>query len=165
MSAGPVSRLEALRDTFPRAGTVIWVGVRPGRRLPMESRDAVRAVAGAGLEGDRYSGSGKRQVTLIQAEHLPVIGSLAGWERGPPPGLLRRNLVVRGINLLGLKDRRFRIGEAVLEGTGLCHPCSRMEEVLGPGGYNAVRGHGGVTARVVEGGAIRPGDGVRPLTG
>jgi MOSC domain-containing protein YiiM len=66
--------------------------------------------------------------------------------------------VVEGVNLLALKGRRFRIGAALLEHSGECHPCSRMEEEFGPGGYNAVRGHGGVTARVIEGGAIRLGD-------
>lgn len=63
-----------------------------------------------------------------------------------------------GINLAALKGRCFRLGEALMEATGECHPCSRMEEILGPGGYNAVRGHGGITARVVERGAVRLGD-------
>ena len=76
------------------------------------------------------------------------------------PALLRRNIVVAGLNLLALKGRRFRIGGALLEGSGPCEPCSRMEEALGPGGYNAMRGHGGITARVVEGGLIRVGDAV-----
>ena len=99
---------------------------------------------------------GKRQVTLIQAEHLPVIAALAGLETVAPEHL-RRNVVVSGLALLALKDRRFRIGDVLLEGTGECHPCSRMEEVFGPGGYNAVRGHGGITARVLEGGLIEVG--------
>jgi MOSC domain-containing protein YiiM len=63
-----------------------------------------------------------------------------------------------GINLLALKGRRFQIGEAVLEGSGLCHPCSRMEEALGHGGYNAMRGHGGLTTRIVRSGRIALGD-------
>ena len=71
---------------------------------------------------------------------------------------MRRNLVTEGINLLALKERRFRIGEAVLETSGECHPCSRMEETLGVGGYNAVRGLGGITARVITGGLVRVGD-------
>ena len=79
------------------------------------------------------------------------------------PALLRRNLVTEGVNLLALKDRRVAVGEAVLEITGECHPCSRMEEALGPGGYNALRGRGGLTARVLRGGLIRLGDAILRL--
>ncbi len=124
----------------------------------------VAAVAGQGLEGDHYRARrrGTRQVTLIQAEHLAVIGALLGCV-APAPEILRRNLVVSGINLLALKGRRFQIGEAVLEGTGFAHPCSRMEEVLGAGGYNAMRGHGGLTARVVRSGRLALGDPVIEL--
>jgi MOSC domain-containing protein YiiM len=116
------------------------------------------AKTGLGLVGDRYaSGSGKRGITLIQAEHLPVIAALAGHAQ-VPPALLRRNLVVSGLSLVALKGRRFRIGEVLLEGTDDCDPCSRMEAALGPGGYNAMRGHGGLCARIVEGGRIAIGD-------
>lgn len=72
--------------------------------------------------------------------------------------MLRRNIVIKGINLLALKDKTFWVGEALLEYTGECHPCSRMEETLGEGGYNAVRGHGGITARILNGGKITVGD-------
>jgi MOSC domain-containing protein YiiM len=82
---------------------------------------------------------------------------------GVEPALLRRNLVVEGINLLALKDQRFRIGAALFEGTGPCHPCSRMEEALGDGGLAAMRGHGGITARVLEEGRIAVGDAVEAL--
>jgi len=122
--------------------------------------DGAELTATGGLLGDRYAGrEGTRHVTLLQSEHLPVIASLIGHDALEPIEL-RRNLLVSGLNLLALKGRRFRIGEALLEHTGLCHPCSRMEETLGAGGYNAVRGHGGITARVLEGGLIRIGDAV-----
>ena len=111
----------------------------------------------SGLIGDRYSGSnGKRQVTLIQWEHVSVLESMMG--KNIRPELLRRNLVIKGINLLAFKNRTFRIGEAVFQTTGFCHPCSRMEHVLGAGGYNAMRGHGGLTAQVLHSGLLQVGD-------
>jgi MOSC domain-containing protein YiiM len=151
--------LQVLMARFPRPGSLEWIGVRERRRGRVLVLDQVAARAGVGLEGDHYRPGvrGARQVTLIQAEHLPAIAALAGWPR-LDPALLRRNLVVAGINLLALKGMRFRIGGVVLEGTGACHPCSRMEEVLGPGGYNAMRGQGGLTATILEGGILRLGD-------
>lgn len=155
MADSPVQELMA---RLPRSGRVEWIGVRPARRAPVHPRERTDAVAGRGLDGDRYRGrNGKRAVTLIQAEHLPVIGALLGTG-APSPDRLRRNIVVAGLNLLALKGERFRIGEAVLEGTGPCDPCSRMEAELGEGGYNAMRGHGGITARVIESGVIAVGD-------
>ncbi|HWI24378.1 MAG TPA: MOSC domain-containing protein [Lysobacter sp.] len=154
----PDSQLGALMAMLPRAGRVEWIGLRPKRETPMREVQSVDAVAGAGLVGDRYaSGSGKRGVTLIQAEHLPAIAALSG-HGAVAPSLLRRNLVVSGIPLVALKGRRFRIGEVLLEGTDSCDPCSRMEAALGPGGYNAMRGHGGLCARILEGGTVHVGD-------
>jgi len=155
--------MQTLLNSLPQTGEVLWIGLRPGHRQPVESVEGAEAVPGNGLVGDRFRGRGaesKRQVTLIQAEHLAAVGSFLG--SGPiDPALLRRNIVVSGLNLLALKEKHFRIGDAVLEYTSQCHPCSRMEETLGPGGYNAMRGHGGITARVIDGGLIRVGDGVR----
>jgi MOSC domain-containing protein YiiM len=151
--------LRELLGTLPQTGRVEWIGVRPARRVSLVPVVSVEARTESGLEGDHYVSSGKRQVTLIQAEHLAVLSSLLG--RQVEPAMLRRNLVVAGINLAALKGARFLIGEALLEGTGPCEPCSRMEEALGPGGYNAMRGHGGITAQIVEGGLIRIGDEVR----
>ena len=153
------SLMDRLLRSLPQSGTVVWMAVRPARRAEPVTVEEVQAEVGSGLVGDHYSGKGegKRQVTLINEEHVAAIASMLGRaEVGP--ALLRRNIVVKGINLLALKDKTFRIGEAMLETTGLCHPCSRMEENLGPGGYNAVRGHGGITARVLQAGIIRVGD-------
>ena len=117
-------------------------------------------VTEAGLEGDHAS-AGMRALTLIQAEHLPVISALAGVEARPE--LLRRNVVVSGINLGALKGERLGIGAAEIEITGPRHPCSRMEEALGHGGYNAVGGHGGWCATVIRPGRIAVGDEVAPV--
>lgn len=131
-----------------------WIGIRPERRAPIDVVSHVQADTQLGLIGDRYAGSsGKRQVTLIQWEHLPAIASMLNLEQ-LDPALLRRNIAISGVNLLALKGKQFSLGEAVLEYTGLCHPCSFMEETFGPGGYNAVRGHGGLTARVISSGQI-----------
>lgn len=147
--------LDELLRTLPQTGSVRWIGVRPARGQPMELIDAVEARPDKGLIGDRYGGrGGKREVTLLQWEHLPVIASLLGRDEVIPASL-RRNIAVAGINLLALRDREFTIGNAVLRGTGLCQPCSKMETALGAGGYNAVRGHGGITAQVIKGGIIR----------
>jgi MOSC domain-containing protein YiiM len=152
--------LQDLLKSLPQTGRVEWIGIAPGPRSPIQSLHSVTAEVGHGLTGDHHAKrrkDTKRQMTLIQAEHLAAVASLCGRD-AVVPELLRRNIAVAGINVLALKDRRFRIGEALLEGTGPCEPCSRMEENLGPGGYNAMRGHGGITARVLEGGTIRIGD-------
>jgi MOSC domain-containing protein YiiM len=162
MKLSPNSPLQKLMDTMPQQGTVTWIGIRPKRKAPLLSLNQVEAITLKGLAGDHFSGSAssKRQVTLIQQEHLDLVASVMQLP-DLTPGMLRRNLVVKGINLHAFKDRRFYVGNVLLEYTGDCHPCSRMEEVLGPGGYNAVRGHGGITARIIEGGTITVGDAVR----
>lgn len=148
----------------PQTGRVERLLLRPARRVDPVDVDTVQAVPDRGLEGDRRaarvprSGPSPRQVTLVQAEHLDVIARLLGRDAPVDAALLRRNIVVSGIPLLALKGVRFRVGDAVLEGTGPCHPCSRMEEALGVGGYQAVRGHGGLTAAVVDGGRIAVDD-------
>ena len=115
-----------------------------------------------GLEGDHFKKSStvKRQLTLIQQEHLEVVAKILGIKEMPPE-LLRRNIVVSGINLLALKHQQFQVREVLLETTGVCAPCSRMEENLGAGGYNSMRGHGGITAKIIQGGQIQIGDTVR----
>ncbi len=149
--------MSALMQQFPSHGELTWIGLRPGRKQAMVSMEEVEVDTLQGLIGDHYSGRGaKRQLTLFQWEHLAVIESFVG--KSILPELLRRNLVIKGINLNSLKKQSFKIGSAVFKTTGLCHPCSRMETVLGCGGYNAMRSHGGITVQVIQSGKIKIGD-------
>ncbi|MDJ0612576.1 MAG: MOSC domain-containing protein [Rhizobiaceae bacterium] len=148
--------LKELTSRHAQSGVVECIGLRPNRRSPLTRVDSA-IIDLNGLQGDHYSGTGKRAITLIQYEHLPVIAALLAREE-VDSFLLRRNIVISGINLLSLRGTRFKIGSAELEGTGICAPCSRMEEVFGHGGYNAVRGHGGITAKVVKSGAVAVGE-------
>jgi len=155
-----VDNIKDLFDVFPRSGRVEWIGIRPERNTEVEVVDSVAVSENKGLVGDHYRGqSGSRHVTLIQAEHLPVVAALLGRDN-LDPALVRRNIVVSGINLLSLKDKHIQLGDVILKITGQCHPCSKMETALGPGGYNAMRGHGGMTAKVVQPGRISVGDAV-----
>lgn len=163
--------LHALTREFPRPGRLEAIVLRPARNTAATVVTRTLAHAGQGLAGDRKTAAtprsgdgGKRQVTLIQAEHLPLIAAWAG-HAAVDPAQLRRNLVVSGLNLVAARSPfaqhpvRLRIGETVvLELTGPCDPCSKMAAVLGTGGYNAMRGHGGMTARVLQGGPLVCGD-------
>jgi len=155
--------MKELLNTIPQEGTIKWIGIRPAKKAELTSVEQAEISIEAGLVGDHYTGkSRKRQVTLIQKEHLQTVASILRKEEIDPK-LTRRNIVITGINLLSLKDKQFQIGEVILEMTGLCHPCSRMEENLGAGGYNAMRGHGGINAKVIQGGTIKKGDKVKFL--
>ena len=154
------SPLREMMARYAQPGRVVWIGVRPARRALM-SEVSTSMLSPNGLDGDRARG-GKRAVTLIQAEHLPCIAAYMGC-KDVAPADLRRNLVVSGLNLIALRGRVVRLGTAVIEVTGPCAPCSRMEETLGHGGYAAVRGHGGVTARVIQPGSVDVGCTVEPL--
>lgn len=157
--------IKQLQSAHAQCGRLEWIGLCTERRGPVDVVTSAEIRIGTGLAGDHHaqSGKSKRQVTLIQQEHLPVVAALLGKERVAPEEV-RRNLVVSGINLAALKDQSFRIGDVVLAGTGPCVPCSYMEWVFGPGGYNAMRGHGGITARVIQPGIIKVGDRIELLS-
>ncbi|MEO0669188.1 MAG: MOSC domain-containing protein [Pseudomonadota bacterium] len=154
-----MSDLHDMIARWAQPGTVDWIGLRPARGAEIVAVPAVN-VTEAGLTGDRAR-AGKRAVTLVQAEHLPAIASFLG-RADIPPEMLRRNLLVRGLNLAGLKGRAVQVGDAVLRLTTICAPCSQMERAFGPGGYAAMRGHGGWCAEVITPGRIAVGDAVAP---
>lgn len=141
-------------------GTLTWIGLRSKRREPMVVVEQATAIASQGLEGDhrmsKTAGSA-RQVTLISEEFIAQIAHFTD-RHSIDPALLRRNLVVSGVNLNALRHQRFQIGEALFEATALCHPCSRMETALGKGAVAAMIGHGGLCARILSSGTIRLGE-------
>jgi hypothetical protein len=153
-----------------RVGSVERIHVASGTGGDPESRDAVRAVAGRGLEGDRYfDGEGiynerddlePSDVTLIEAEALEAAAADYGVEF--EPGAHRRNVTTRGVALNHLVGERFRVGEAVLEGVGLCDPWGYMASLAGePDAAAALEHRGGLDARIVESGRIAVEDDVK----
>jgi MOSC domain-containing protein YiiM len=143
-------------------GKLEWIGLRSERKgevLVVESADAT---AELGLVGDHRSlktpGSA-RQVTLISREYIQQISA----QLGKPeinPALLRRNLVISGMNMNLLRYQRLQIGSVIIETSALCHPCSRMDQVLGQGGAAAMFGYGGLCAKIIQSGRISLGDAV-----
>lgn len=160
-----LKNIRDLKTEHYQNGRVEWIGLCTTRRGVVEIVSTADVEAGTGLAGDHHATSEKseRQVTMIQQEHLSVVAAMLGRDEILPEEL-RRNLVISGINLIALKNQTFRIGDAVLKGSGPCAPCSRMTENLGLGGYNAMRGHGGITCSVIESGTIRVGDQVIPVS-
>lgn len=144
-------------DSDPAVGRVERIGVRPRKRGPVQEVTEWEV----GSAADHGASRVKRAVTLIQAEHIDVIKTISGASFDALD--LRRNVLVSGINLAALRWARFSVGEVVLEGTMPCDPCERMELLLGPGGYAAMFGMGGLCARLVSGGTIRVGDPVTRL--
>jgi hypothetical protein len=134
--------------------------------------EAAAAVAGRGLEGDRYFvGSGTffeerktgQDLTLIEAEAVEGLAAETGIELGP--GESRRNVVTRGIGLNDLVERRFAVGDVECIGRRLCDPCSHLEGLTHHGVLKGLVNRGGLRADIVTGGRIAVGDEVRDLGG
>jgi MOSC domain-containing protein YiiM len=139
---------------------------------PMIPLAEARAVAGRGLEGDRYSSrtgyysetpspGGGRELTLIEAEVLESLAAEHGIELTPRE--CRRNIVTRGIRLHDLIGRRFRVGELLCEGIRVCEPCVYLEQLTGKAVNAPLVHRGGLRANILEGGTLRVGDPVTPM--
>ena len=151
-------------------GTVVSIHVAPEAAAVPVSVKEVRAVAGKGLEGDRYyrkkgTYSAKdgpdRQVTLIESEAVDALGREYGI--GMEPGETRRNIVTRDVSLNHLVGREFTVGVARMRGIRLAEPCGHMEEVSGKKARAGLVHRGGLRAEILVGGVIRVGDEIEPV--
>ncbi len=143
-------------------GKLEWIGLRSERRGEVVVVDEAEAVVGQGLVGDhrmKKSPGSARQVTIISSEYIQQICQHTGHQ-SIDPRLLRRNLVISGMNMNLLRYQRLQIGEVIIETNALCHPCSRMDENLGKGGTAAMFGYGGLCAKIIQGGRLAVGDAV-----
>ena len=146
------------------SGVVTALAIAPAAEAPMQSLDAVEAVPGRGLRGDRYfdgagtfsePGSTGRDVTLVDAAALEAVG-LSEVEA-------RRNVVVSGVDLDSLLGRSFRIGAVECVGRRRCEPCAHLQRLTRPGVLRGLVHRGGLRADVVRGGVLRVGDEVVAL--
>jgi MOSC domain-containing protein YiiM len=148
-------------------GQIEAIHIATEASAPMQALEAVEAVAGEGLAGDRYfakvgfysprpTDPGAREVTLIEAETLDSLASEHRIALGA--GDHRRNLTTRGVRLNDLLGQRFAIGEVLLEGVKDCPPCEHLEGLVGKPVLRPLVNRGGLRARVVTGGTIRVGD-------
>lgn len=141
-------------------GKVVSIHLAEKNRAAMKEVTTANLVADKGIEGDRYFGKKSRQnVTLVQLEFLEEAADELGVSYRA--GMSRRNITVQGVPVNELIGKRFRIGEAELEGVSLCEPCWNMEASIGAGAVIALQGRCGIRARVVHGGIVQKGDEVR----
>lgn len=157
-----MASVNELKANFYQTGKIEWIGLRPAKSRDIVQVDSAELLLDHGLVGDKagQKPGGKRQVTLVQAEYFPVMESLLGGIKINPE-TLRRNIMVSGINLSVLLRHSLIINDAVIEVTGNCAPCKKMEQTLGFGAFNAMRNHGGVNAVVKNGGIINVGDEIK----
>lgn len=164
-----MSREKSGPPAWTRTGSVDRIHVAPRTGSDPEARESVEAVAGRGIEGDRYFvGEGiyneeeslePSDITLVEAEALEAAAEDYGVDL--VSGEHRRNVTTRGVALNHLVGERFRVGGATLEGTGLCEPCGYMASLAGQSDAAAALEHrGGLDARIVESGRIGVGDDV-----
>ena len=151
-------------------GFVVSLHIAPTGAAAMQSRDQVQAVAGRGLQGDRYfaglgtysnnPGSG-RHVTLIEIEAIEALQR--EYQVEIEASLSRRNIVTRAVALNHLVDREFTVGEVRLRGMRLCEPCAHLERLSRRGAMRGLIHRGGLRAEILTGGTIHVGDAIAPV--
>jgi MOSC domain-containing protein YiiM len=137
-------------------GKVEWIGIRPERKAMVVSKASVKVDLASGIEGD-HPVNVNRQVTIMSKEHLEEVSTALGVSE-VDPAATRRNILISGLDFDSLEHATIRIGSALVEVTGPCHPCKRMDDNMGEGARKAMASKGGWTTRVLEAGKIDVGD-------
>jgi MOSC domain-containing protein YiiM len=166
----PAEQGKTRRHSLPRttAGTVAAIHIATAAGAPVRPVEVIRAIAGVGLERDRYADRCghyqdervSRDLTLIEAEAVEALAREHGIDLAP--GETRRNLTTRGVGLNQLVGRRFWVGGVLCLGTRLCEPCQYLADLTGKPLLRPLVHRGGLRADIVRGGLIRVGDQVRP---
>jgi MOSC domain-containing protein YiiM len=138
------------------APTLAAIHVAKGRRLPMRFVDAVDVETGKGIVGDRYHGSRHRQVTVQSQGDLDAATEIHGSPVRPE--MTRRNLTISEGPVPRNPGDLIRVGPVLLEVVRVAAPCKLLDDIIGPGGQEALRRRGGSCCRVLEGGRITLGD-------
>ncbi|HEX3931963.1 MAG TPA: MOSC domain-containing protein [Nocardioides sp.] len=135
---------------------LVRIYVARAARLPMQERTSVEVETGKGIVGDRYHGTGFRQVTVQSAAALAHAASEYGAP--VPVGLTRRNLTIDEGEVPTAPGRLIRVGPVLLEVVCIRQPCQRLDDAIGPGVKEVLRGRAGSLCRVLEGGTVQVGD-------
>jgi len=161
-------------------GHVASLHIAPEASAKMETVTEVHAIPGRGIEGDRYfkgtgfysprPSHGGREVTLIEIESVEALDGGVLSATGDTGGIklaaadTRRNIATSGVPLNHLVDKEFWVGSVLMRGTRLCEPCKHLDELTQPGVMGGLIHRGGLRARILTEGVIRPGDIVQPKT-
>ena len=152
-------------------GKILSIHITPAEGQAMQSIESVQAVAGKGLQGDRYfchqtalstANDPARQVTLIESEAIQAVQREASISLAP--GDSRRNLVTQGVPLNHLVGKEFNVGKVKLRGIRLCEPCKHLSEMTEPGVLPALVHRGGLRAEILTSGIIQIGDIIGAVT-
>jgi MOSC domain-containing protein YiiM len=139
----------------------IFISAQRGDR-PHQVESAT-AVAGKGLEGNRYfdTGRAEQELTLIETEQLDYARAEHGLEIDA--AATGRNILTSGVDLNSLVGKRFRVGAMECRGIELCEPCTTMQSRTAPGAIKALTHRAGLNAEILVGAEVRPGDAVTPV--
>ncbi len=153
-------------------GSVIAIFIAPAAKADMKSLNDAELEVGCGIVGDRYYAQlgtfskkneirPDQEITLIESEEIDRFNGSTGLTLDY--GAARRNIVTRGVGLNDLVGHQFRVGSVMLEGMRLCEPCAHLASLVSEKVLPGLVHRGGLRARILSAGTIRPSDAVSGL--